>query len=368
MNRRKFFKNAAVAGGATAVAASTFPAPAIAQNRIEIAMVTTWPRDFPGLGTGAQRFAKRLTDMTDGRMQVKYYAAGERVKPFDSFGEVASGNAQMYHAADYYWKGKHPGWAYFTAVPFGYVFSEINAWINFGGGQEWYEFKMQRFNCPPIKDEAWKRLVLTQPSAIKIVSDFARKINAVKYFDAGDVQANGFQIVEDDSPSETYTESGASYMGFAPSALAASALADQPQYGICFCGDGSFMMNPQILIDAVELGVKGMIVIFDNRRMSAITGLQEAQYGAGFKTNDSVEIDYVSMANAVKGVEAFFGGESTSELKSALEKAYTHQGLSVIHVPVYYGDNPLGGMGAYGSWNVGNWCESVQERYHTQIL
>ena len=51
MNRRKFIKGAAVAGGATAVAASTFPAPAIAQNRIEIAMVTTWPRDFPGLGT-----------------------------------------------------------------------------------------------------------------------------------------------------------------------------------------------------------------------------------------------------------------------------------------------------------------------------
>ena len=116
MNRRKFIKGAAVAGGATAVAASTFPSPAIAQSRIDIAMVTTWPRDFPGLGTGAQRFAKSLSDMTDGRMNVKYYAAGERVKPFDSFDEVASGNAQMYHAADYYWKGKHPGWAYFTAV------------------------------------------------------------------------------------------------------------------------------------------------------------------------------------------------------------------------------------------------------------
>jgi len=25
-------------------------------------------------------------------------------------------------------------------------------------------------------------------------------------------------------------------------------------------------------------------------------------------------------------------------------------------------------MGAYGSWNVGNWCESVQEKYHTQNL
>ena len=62
---------------------------------------------------------------------------------------------------------------------------------------------------------------------------------------------------------------------------AGSALADKPRYGIAFCGDGSFMMNPQILIDAVEHGVRGMIVIFDNRRMAAITGLQLAQYQTG---------------------------------------------------------------------------------------
>ena len=48
------------------------------------------------------------------------------------------------------------------------------------------------------------------------------------------------------------------------------------------------MMNPQILIDAVEHGVRGMIVIFDNRRMAAITGLQLAQYDAEFRTNDRV--------------------------------------------------------------------------------
>ncbi len=139
MNRRKFIKGAAVAGGATAVAASTFPAPAIAQKRIEINMVSTWPRDFPGLGTGAQRFAKNLEAMTDGRMKVHYFAAGEKVKAFDSFDEVASGNSQIYHSADYYWKGKHPGWAYFTAVPFGLTYTEINAWIHWGGGQELWD-------------------------------------------------------------------------------------------------------------------------------------------------------------------------------------------------------------------------------------
>ena len=134
MKRRDVLKGgvaAALATGATAVSA-----PAIAANRIEIAMVSTWPRrDFPGLGTGAQRFAERLTAMTDGRIKVNYFASGERVKAFDSFDEVASGNAQMYHAADYYWKGKHPGWAYFTAVPFGMTYTEINAWMQWGGGQ-----------------------------------------------------------------------------------------------------------------------------------------------------------------------------------------------------------------------------------------
>ena len=110
-------------------------APAAAKSRVEIAMVSTWPRDFPGVGTGAQRFAQRLIDMSDGRMQVQYFAGGERVKPFDSFDEVASGNAQMYHGAEYYWKGKHPGFAYFTAVPFGLTATEMNAWIRFGGGQ-----------------------------------------------------------------------------------------------------------------------------------------------------------------------------------------------------------------------------------------
>ena len=137
MKRRDLLKGAA--GAAGGVVATTLAAPAIAQDRIEINMVATWPRDFPGLGTGAQRFAANLETLSDGRFKVNYYAAGERVKAFDSFDEVASGNAQMYHAAEYYWKGKHPGFAYFTSVPFGLTYTEINAWIRFGGGQELWD-------------------------------------------------------------------------------------------------------------------------------------------------------------------------------------------------------------------------------------
>jgi 3D-(3,5/4)-trihydroxycyclohexane-1,2-dione acylhydrolase (decyclizing) len=128
------------------------------------------------------------------------------------------------------------------------------------------------------------------------------------------------------------------------------------------------MMNPQILIDAVEYGAKGMIVLFDNRRMAAITGLQIAQYGHGFRTGDSVPVDYVQLAGAVEGVLALSGGDNHASLKHALEKAHAHDGLSLVHVPVYCGDDPLGGMGAYGSWNVGNWCADVQARYLAQTI
>jgi 3D-(3,5/4)-trihydroxycyclohexane-1,2-dione acylhydrolase (decyclizing) len=229
---------------------------------------------------------------------------------------------------------------------------------------EWEAFKAERYGCTGIDDPIRNGPVLTQPTAIKAACDFADSIGAVKYFDAGDVQANGFQIVEDAREGRTFSDTGASYMGFAASALLVNAMTDGAPYGIAFCGDGSFSMNPQILIDGVEHGVRGCIVVFDNRRMAAISGLQNAQYGIDYKTNDSVSVDYVAWASAVVGVKGIFGGTTLEEFKTALQKAYEHRGLSLIHVPVYSGSDELGGMGAFGDWNVGNWCERVQDEHH----
>ena len=243
-------------------------------------------------------------------------------------------------------------------------------WLNACAAKkaEWAAYKRQRFEAKPINDEVWKKPVLAQPAAVKIVADFAKQNNAAKFFDAGDVQANGFQIVEDDRTGDTYTETGASYMGFASSALLASAVADKPRYSIAFTGDGSFMMNPQILIDAVEHKVRGMIIIFDNRRMAAITGLQLAQYNAEFRTNDRVAVDYVKLASSVSGILALSGGDNADALRAALKTAKAHDGLSIVHVPVYCGPDELGGLGAWGEWNVGNWCENVQTAWIKQDL
>jgi 3D-(3,5/4)-trihydroxycyclohexane-1,2-dione acylhydrolase (decyclizing) len=233
---------------------------------------------------------------------------------------------------------------------------------------EWSAYKAERYAMAALFDESQQREGLPQPAAIKIVADFAKSIDAIKYFDAGDVQANGFQIVEDDRTGDTVTETGASYMGFASSALLANAAARAPRYAIAFSGDGSFMMNPQILIDAVAHGVRAMLVIFDNRRMAAITGLQQAQYGHEFRTNDNVVVDYVRLASSVHGVKAVYGGTDKQSLQHALKEAHAHDGLSVVHVPVYAGEDPRAGLGAWGQWNVGNWCEDVQDAYvHQEI-
>ncbi len=227
---------------------------------------------------------------------------------------------------------------------------------------EWERFKKARYECPPLYDEAWKKEILTQPVAIRTVCEHADAIGALKIFDAGDVQANGFQIVEDEREGMTMTDTGSSYMGFASSAVFLSALCDV--YPVAFCGDGSFMMNPQILIDATEHGARGCIVIFDNRRMAAISGLQNAQYGSEYRTSDGVAVDYVAMANAVAGVRGMYGGDTAADLRRALAEATSHRGLSVVHVPVYSGPHELSGMGVFGDWNVGNWCGRVQAEHH----
>ncbi len=234
---------------------------------------------------------------------------------------------------------------------------------------EWSVLLRERTSVEPLPDPTWGTTVLTQPTAVEAVRAFADAHGAVKVFDAGDVQANGFQITRDEREGLTLNDTGASYMGFAVSAILASAITrpnpdTSRPYLVAFTGDGSFMMNPQILIDAVEHGARGCIALFDNRSMAAIHALQRAQYGHEYKTRDTVAVDYVKLAAAVSGVRALWGGTTREELDAALKEAFAWDGLSLVHIPVYSGSDPRGEIGAFGDWNVGNWCERVQAEHH----
>lgn len=140
LNRRKFIKNSVIATVATTVSAPAI----VSAKTTHLKMVTSWPKNFPGLGTAATRFAKRIEDQSAGRYKIRVYAGNELVHPLKCLDAVQEGTADLYHSGEYYYKGKTPAFAFFSAVPFGFTANEMIAWLYHGGGQElWDELSAQ---------------------------------------------------------------------------------------------------------------------------------------------------------------------------------------------------------------------------------
>lgn len=142
-SRRNFIKKASLGSAAALVAcgkAQESGAPAAqTQRHIKWKMVTTWPKNFPALGTGANRLAQSIGEMSGGQLEVKVYGAGELVPALGVFDAVSGGTAEMGHGGAYYWKGKHEATQFFSAVPFGLSAQEMNGWLRYGGGQELWD-------------------------------------------------------------------------------------------------------------------------------------------------------------------------------------------------------------------------------------
>jgi len=124
-------------------------APAASGKTYDWRMVTTWPKNFPGLGTGAEYLADLITRLSAGRIQVRVFGAGELVPAFEIFDAVSSGNAEMGHGASYYWKGKSQAAQFFSAVPFGLNAQEMNGWLYHGGGMELWQEIYSDFGLVP---------------------------------------------------------------------------------------------------------------------------------------------------------------------------------------------------------------------------
>ncbi len=173
MDRRSFITKAGLAGAAAATA-STLAAPAIAQGNQTWRMVTTWPKNFPGLGVGAQRLGDRITAASGGRLTIQVYSGGELVPPLQSLDAVIEGSAEMSHGAAYYWQNKSAGLSFFTGVPYGMTSRELSGWVRYLGGQEvWDEiydqFGVQGFLSGDTGNQAggWFRNELTGVSDIQ---------------------------------------------------------------------------------------------------------------------------------------------------------------------------------------------------------
>jgi TRAP-type mannitol/chloroaromatic compound transport system substrate-binding protein len=132
MDRRSFLKNTALGG--SAAAATSLAAPAYAQGKRTLTMVTTWGRGLAGVFDAAQKAADNINNMADGSLTVDVKGAGELVGAFEVFDAVTAGQADMYHGADYYFVGQHPAYAFFTSVPFGMTAQELANWYYHGNG------------------------------------------------------------------------------------------------------------------------------------------------------------------------------------------------------------------------------------------
>ena len=113
-------------------------------------LVTTWPKNLPGLGAAPENFARYVNEMSNGRLEVRVFGAGEIVPAFEVFDAVSQGAAEVGHGASYYWKGKIPAAVFFTAVPFGMTAQEMNGWLHYGGGLELWQELYAPFGVIPF--------------------------------------------------------------------------------------------------------------------------------------------------------------------------------------------------------------------------
>ncbi len=133
---RRSFLNAGVAAGAAATTLG-FSTSARAQQSITWKMTSAYAKGAPFYMDGpgsATDLAKRIDAMSNGRLKIQVYGAGELIPALEGFDAVRSGTVEMNHANSYFWTGKTFAAQYFCAVPFGLNFQGINGWFYDGGG------------------------------------------------------------------------------------------------------------------------------------------------------------------------------------------------------------------------------------------
>lgn len=137
-SRRDFLGKGGLAAGALGVLGAATEV-AHAEKPITLKLATSWPKASPGPGQTAERLAQRIETLSGGRIKIKLFAAGELVSALEVFDAVQSGAADLGHSAAFFWQGKMPASAFFTAVPFGLTAIEHTAWVYHGGGQRLWD-------------------------------------------------------------------------------------------------------------------------------------------------------------------------------------------------------------------------------------
>ena len=133
MKRRAFLRQTAAG-----IATGAVTAPAFAESRPQIhwRMASSYPKSLDTLYGAADLIVNRVAAATDGRFQIRLFAAGEIVPGLQVLDAVQNGTVECGQTAPYYYVGKDPAFAMATALPFGLNARQQNAWMYYGGGME----------------------------------------------------------------------------------------------------------------------------------------------------------------------------------------------------------------------------------------
>jgi len=143
MNRR------ALIGAAAAAAPAALAAPALAQTaapEIRWRLTSSFPRSLDVLFGTAEAICRRVAQLTDNRFQIRAFPGGEIAPPLAALDAVQSGSVECAHTASYYYVGKEPGFAFFTALPFGMNTRQFSAWMRYGGGRDLAAELLREYN------------------------------------------------------------------------------------------------------------------------------------------------------------------------------------------------------------------------------
>jgi TRAP-type mannitol/chloroaromatic compound transport system substrate-binding protein len=133
MERRSFLKKSAAGASAAAIAA---PALAQTQPTLNWRLASSFPKSLDTLFGTAEVFARRVSQLTGGKFNIRVFAGGEIVPALQVVDAVQAGTVEMGHTAPYYYYGKDPTFAFDCAVPFGMNSRQQTAWFDQGGGRE----------------------------------------------------------------------------------------------------------------------------------------------------------------------------------------------------------------------------------------
>ena len=173
-SRRAFLKKAAAGAAGAAVAAA--PAIHAAEAPIVLRFQSTWAtKDI--VHEYALDFAKKVNEMSGGRLKIEMLPSGSIVKAFDLLDAVAKGTLDGGHGVIAYWYPKNSAIALWGSGPaFGMDPNMVLAWHHYGGGKDLLDeiyrsihmdVKSFVYGPMPTQPLGWFKKPVTKPDDFK---------------------------------------------------------------------------------------------------------------------------------------------------------------------------------------------------------